>query len=269
MKAKRTITAENVIAIIGLFFALLLIACIGIRYKSGIVIKQQLPFWLPVSIVITVGGTIIAVASVFPINILKRVPKMIGMIFGQSKFNPYKYIEEMVRYCRIVSLKGILALEKSADECEDPFMKSALMLIVDINDKEKVQQMLDDAIDFSYERHEANILFWLKCSAIVSGIGIIGTIAGFINIFVTLDHTNSYSTAITDTGIVIALFTAIYCVLISIALFNVIASKLKALHDKELLCMQLVQEGTISIILRLSPQTVRERLENVLLSAKL
>ena len=79
---------------------------------------------------------------------VKNAPKTLGMVLKPKKYVPEKYIESMVEYAKIARTKSLLALEDSANECKDPFMKSSLMLIVDANDSDRVKEMLDDAIDF-------------------------------------------------------------------------------------------------------------------------
>lgn len=226
---------------------------------------KQLKGFLDIpSLAITVGGTIGGLIFMFPWSVLKRVPKMIGMVFKPKKYNPHDYIDEMVEYCKTARLKGILQLEESANECKDPFMKSALMLIVDANDSEKVQAMLDDAIDFMCERHEANISLWLKASASAPAFGMIGTLVGLINMLASLDPTNSNSAANLGAGMSTALVTTFYGCIMAHCLFNPIANQLKFVHNSELLCMQIVEEGALAIISGANPRYVQEKLEMML-----
>ena len=107
----------NITGIIGLVLALALIVVIGMAYgtdasgKKAIIVAQMINFWDPASVAITVGGTIGGVIFMFPAKILKNAGKMIGMVFNQRKYNPQDYIEDMVEYCKIARLKGILQLE--------------------------------------------------------------------------------------------------------------------------------------------------------------
>ena len=127
---------------------------IGLLIAFGLIIYgimsggQIMNFYDAASILIVVGGTIGAVIFNFPFSVLKTVPKMLKIAFVPKKYDPEKYIMEMVDHCKTARMKGILALEESANACTDPFMKSSLMLIVDANDSDKVKSMLDDSIDF-------------------------------------------------------------------------------------------------------------------------
>ena len=260
----------NITGIIGLVAALGLIAFIGMAYgtdangKPAVIMSQMMNFWDPASVAITVGGTIGGVIFMFPAKILKNAGKMMGMVFNQRKYNPNEYIESMVEYCKIARLKGILQLEESANECKDPFMKSALMLIVDANDSEKVQAMLDDSIDFMCERHEANISMWLKASSSAPAFGMIGTLVGLINMLAALDPTDSGSAASLGAGMATALITTFYGCIMANVIFNPIANQLKYTHNDEVLCMQIIEEGALAIISGANPRYVQEKLEMML-----
>lgn len=267
----------NVTAIIGLILALGLcffgmISASEAQPDGGskIIIKSEQAgnFFDIASILITVGGTIGAMVFAFPMSVLSKIPKMLGMVFHPKKFEPHKYIEEMVEYCKIARLKGILQLEESANECKDPFMKSALMLIVDANDSEKVQSMLDDAIDFMCERHDATSALWLKASGSAPAFGMIGTLVGLINMLKTMDPTDPTTAAGLGAGMATALITTFYGCIMAHALFTPIANQLKYVHNAELLCMQIVEEGALAIISGANPRYVQEKLEMMLPSGE-
>ena len=108
----------------------------------------------PPSLAITIGGTIGCLIASYPLSYLAGLGKRFKLVFMPKKFNPEKYIDDIVEYAKIARGRGLLALEESANQCTDQFMKSALMLIVDANDTAKVRGMLDDAISFMCERHD-------------------------------------------------------------------------------------------------------------------
>lgn len=256
----------NISGIIGLVLALVLIVLVGMAMDSQnqLNFSQLISFWNIPSVAITVGGTIGGLIFMFPVSVLKNVPKMIGMVFKPKNYDPKKYIEDMVEYCKIARMKGVLQLEESANQCEDPFMKSALMLIVDANDSEKVKSMLDDAIDFMCERHESNMLIWLKGSASAPAFGMIGTLVGLINMLAALNPNDPDSASNLGAGMSVALITTFYGCIMTNVLFNPIANQLKYLHNREVLCMQIVEEGALAIIAGANPRYVQERLEMML-----
>ena len=248
----------NISGIIGLVLAIGLIVW-GMMTGGDI-----MGFWDPPSVAIVLGGTIGAVVFNFPLSVLTKVPKMLKIAFFPKKYDPDKYINEMVDYCKTARMKGILALEESANACPDPFMKAALMLIVDANDSDKVQSMLDDSINFICERHENNYALWAKASAVAPALGMIGTLVGLINMLAALDPSDPNSAATLGAGMSTALVTTFYGCILAHLIFTPIGNLCKYNHNQEVLCLQIIEEGTLAIISGANPRYVEEKLRMML-----
>ena len=251
----------NISGIIGLLLA------IGLIIWGMVTGGDIMGFWDPPSVAIVLGGTIGAVVFNFPLSVLTKVPKMLKIAFLPKKYDPDKYIEEMVDYCKTARMKGILALEESANACPDPFMKASLMLIVDANDSDKVQSMLDDSINFICERHENNYALWAKASAIAPALGMIGTLVGLINMLAALDPSDPNSAATLGAGMSTALVTTFYGCILAHLIFTPIGNLCKYNHNQEILCLQIIEEGTLAIISGANPRYVEEKLRMMLPSS--
>lgn len=177
-----------------------------------------------------------------------------------KKFNPQSYIEQIVEFAKIARTKGLISLEDSANKCEDPFLKESLMLIVDANDLDKVKSMLDDATDFMCERHERGRLFFEKGMSVFPAFGMLGTLVGLVNMLKGMGADSSNLSS----GMAVALITTFYGSLFSNVLFSPIASSLKNSHEQELLCMQIIEEGVLSIAAGSNPRLIQEKLEFML-----
>ncbi len=220
------------------------------------------------SLAIVIGGTLGAVIFNYPVSVLKVLPKMLKLVFFTPKYDPEKYINQMVEHCKTARLKGILALEEAANACTDPFMKSALMLVVDANDSEKVKSMLDDSIDFMCERHESNFALFIKASAVAPAMGMVGTLCGLVNMLQTMDPTDPSSAASLGSSMSTALVTTFYGCILAHILFTPMGNQLKYVHNKEVLCMQIVEQGTLAIISGANPRYVEEKLRMMLPASK-
>ena len=213
------------------------------------------------SLAITVGGTIGCLIASFPGSFLKGVGKRLGIAIKPPKFDPKKYIDQIVEYAQIARSRGLLALEESANQCSDSFMKSSLMMIVDANDPEKVRGMLDDTIMFMCERHAQGRSFFEKGVGIFPAFGMLGTLVGLINMLASLDLSNPQ--ALTS-GMAVALITTFYGSLFANVVFAPLGAALKNAHDDELLCMQIVEEGVLAIAGGSNPRYIQEKLEFML-----
>ncbi len=248
----------NISGIIGLVLAIGLVVW---GCMSG---GDIMNFWDPASVAIVVGGTIGALIFTYPVSVLKNAGKMVKIAFMPKKYDPEKYIADMVEHCKTARMKGILALEESANACPDPFMKSALMLIVDANDSDKIKSMLDDSIDFMSERHESNFALWVKGSAVAPAMGMVGTLVGLINMLKSMDPTNPDSAATLGLSMSTALVTTFYGCILAHLIFSPIGNLCKYNHNQEILCLQIIEEGTLAITAGANPRYVEEKLRMML-----
>ncbi len=216
------------------------------------------------SLAITGGGAIACLIASYPLSYLAGVPKKLILAFLPKKYSPEKYIQQIVEYAQTARSKGLLALEESANQCPEPFMKSSLMLIVDANEPEKVRAMLDDAINFMCDRHENGRAFFEKGVALFPAFGMLGTLVGLINMLASMDSNPDGLAG----GMATALITTFYGSLFANVLFAPIGMALKNSHEDELLCMQIIEEGVLAIAAGSNPRYIQEKLEFMLPKSK-
>jgi len=214
----------------------------------------------PPGVAIVVGGTVATLVASFPMSTLKMLPKYIKIAILPPKYNPREYIDQIEVFATTARSKGLLALEDGANKCEDPFLKQALMLIVDANDPDKVRAMLEDSIEFTTERHGVAWSLCEKGAALSPAFGMMGTVIGLVIMLQALADGNA------DLGplMAVALITTLYGSLVANIVFAPLRSALKNSHDKEVFCMQLVVEGVMSIASGSNPRLIKEKLEFML-----
>lgn len=210
------------------------------------------------SLAITVGGTFGVLIAVSPLSFLKRVPKLFKIALLPPKYDPHKYIEQIVEYAKVARSKGLLALEDSANKCEDAFMKQGLMLIVDANDSGKVRQMLEDSLDLMAERHAEGSEFFGKGVSLAPAFGMLGTLVGLVIMLKNMSNGNL------GDAMAVALITTFYGSLFANVIFTPLESALKNTHNAEMLCMEIVVEGVMAIAAGSNPRVIQEKLEFML-----
>lgn len=254
----------NFSGIIGLLAGIGLIVY-GILGDGSGVLKDFLD---PPSAAITIGGTIACLLFSFPFSTIAKVPKLIWMVMKPPKYNPREKIDQIVEYCKIARSRGLLALENSAEECKDPFMKSSLLLLVDGTDAEKAQAILEDAIAFLDERHASARAVFDRGVQAAPGFGMIGTLIGLVNMLGNLGGDSADGADLIGKGMATALITTFYGSILSNLVFGPISSRLKTIHDQEVLCMEIIKEGVLAIQVGTNPRNVQEKLEFMLPKAK-
>ena len=216
-------------------------------------------FFDAASIFIVIGCTMAIVVASFPGDTLASIPKHFGVILNAGKFNPMKYIDQLVDLAQTARKNGLLALEGKANEQEDPFFKMAIMLIVDANDPDKVRAILENDIECMSARHEDAAALYDKASSVAPAFGMVGTLVGLINMLNNMELSGDGGSSIgKDMGT--ALITTLYGCILAHMIFGPIANNLRIRDGEEVLCKQIIVEGIMSIQSGENPKALREKL---------
>ena len=216
-------------------------------------------FFDAASIFIVIGCTLAIVVASFPPSTLSSIPKHFGIMLNTKKFNPMDIIDQLVDLAQTARKNGLLALESKANEQEDPFFKSAIMLIVDANDPDKVRAILENDIECMSARHEDSAALYDKASSVAPAFGMVGTLVGLINMLRSMDMSGDGGG---DLGgsMSTALVTTLYGCILAHMIFGPIANNLRIRDGEEVLCKQIIVEGIMSIQSGENPKSLREKL---------
>lgn len=214
------------------------------------------------SLIIVAGGTAAALIASFPFRVLKQIPKHLLIATSAKKYNAGKVIDTLVEMAGLARKNGLLVLEERANEEKDPFLKQSIMLIVDAMDAEKIREMLEGQLATMMDRHDEEISFYEKGSAIAPAFGMIGTLVGLINMLKDMDPASGSS----DIGVnmSIALVTTFYGCMLAHLFFAPLAKKLRIRNDEEMLFKQIIIEGVLSIQAGDNPRYLEEKLYSFL-----
>ena len=216
-------------------------------------------FFDAASIFIVIGCTMAIVVASFPGSTLASIPKHFGIMLNAKKFDPMKFIDQLVDLAQTARKNGLLALEGKANEQEDPFFKQAIMLIVDANDPDKVRAILENDIECMSARHEDAAALYDKAGAVAPAFGMVGTLVGLINMLNNMELSGDGGSSIgKDMGT--ALITTLYGCILAHMIFGPIANNLRIRDSEEVLCKQIIVEGIMSIQSGENPKALREKL---------
>lgn len=210
------------------------------------------------SVMIVMGCTIGGVIACFPASTLKSIPKHFKIMLNAKSNKPEFYIDQLIELAQRARKDGLLALEELANQQEDPFLKQAIMLIVDANDPEKVRSILENDVECMSARHDAAAAMYDKASSMAPAFGMVGTLVGLINMLQNMDPTSGSSTIGKDMGV--ALITTLYGCILAHMIFGPIAQNLRTRDEEEVLCKMIVIEGITSIQAGENPKSLKEKL---------
>lgn len=243
----------DITTILGLVIGVVLIVFVGIGpSKLG-------NFWDAQSVAIVLGGTLSAVIASYPVSMLKTIPKHMKMVIQGNKYNIGELVNTLEEMAQLARKNGLLALEEKANEIEDPFFKSAIMLIVDATEPEEVRSLLENEVDAMAARHDEGAGLYDKASAMAPAFGMIGTLVGLVNM---LKAMNIEEGGAGDLGpaMATALITTFYGCILANMIFSPIAKKLRIRNDDELLYKQVMIEGILAIQAGDNPKFLKEKL---------
>ena len=207
------------------------------------------------SIFIVFGGVIASTIVSYPMDSLKNLGKLIGNAFKAKKVDFQADIENIVKIANVARREGILALEETVNEMNDPFMQKGIMLIIDGSDPELVKSVLETELVFIRERHSSGQAILLQMSSFSPAYGMIGTLVGLINMLRKLDDPSTLGPSMA-----VALVTTFYGVVLANLLFTPFAKKLASQSADECLRKEMVLEGILSIQDGENPRIIREKL---------
>ncbi|WP_070042836.1 motility protein A [Robinsoniella peoriensis] len=255
----------DIMSIVGIVLAVLctLLGMVFDQETMKVMWSNMTAFFDVSSIFITVGGTIGVMMISFPGKNFLKVGKHLKILVKPRKYDPKQYIDKIVELALEARMKGLLSLEDKLHEIEDPFLHSSLMLVVDSVDVEKVRALMVSELEQLDERHALDREFYEKGASYAPAFGMIGTLVGLILMLGNMSDVDTLAS-----GMSTALITTLYGSILANIIFLPISTKLKARHDEEFLCKNLIMEGIIAIQEGDNPKFIEEKLYKLLPASK-
>ncbi|MBO8173007.1 MAG: flagellar motor stator protein MotA [Bacillaceae bacterium] len=219
----------------------------------------------PAAFLIIIVGTAASLFIGFPLEELKKFPKLIKIVFKKpdipSKPELIKLFVDLAGHAR---REGLLSLENKVEDLDDPFLKDGLMMIIDGSENDFVRDVLLEKIEAIEERHKAGALIFTQAGTYAPTLGVLGAVVGLIAALGNLDDIEvlGHSIAAAFVATLLGIFTGY-------VLWHPIANKLKRLSRQEVETKLLMVEGLLSIQLGMSPTNIEQKLSVFVSSSEL
>ena len=210
------------------------------------------------SALITFGGAFGAVLASCSMQDFIEGLKSIGLVFKVPNNDTIGTIKQIIDLSNVARKEGLLALEESANNLEEPFMKKGILLIVDGTDPELVRGILEAELVNTDARHQKNIGFWKQIGAMGPAWGMIGTLIGLVLMLMNMDPDKI------GPNMAVALITTYYGSVLANWVSAPIATKLGSLNDDEMQLKEIMIEGLLSIQAGENPRVIEEKLKSFL-----
>ena len=242
-------------SLIGIVSGLLLIV-------SAIVLGGDIHnFWNEAGVMIVAGGTIAATLLTFQLRDVWAAFKGAFFVFMHTKQDPSEMINTMLKICALSRRKGLLGL--SDVKTDSPFLKRACNLIADAATESVIRSSLRTEIDSLRMRHFIVQEVFRRMALYAPSFGLLGTLIGLIQMLSGLQDPSTLGT-----GMSTALLTTFYGSLLSTMVFLPIAGKLKSRTVIEVINLEIIFVGAISILQDNNTLSVYEKLSSFIAAAK-
>ena len=206
-------------------------------------------------IMIVLGGTIASTLLTFPLRDVIKAFQAAFFVLYERNIDPNYMVKTMIKLSIISRRQGLIALSKI--KTNHPILKKGCNLISDGAEENIIRNALRIEIDSLKHRHYNIQDIFIKMATFSPAFGMIGTLIGLVQMLNQLSKPSTIGPAMA-----VALLTTFYGVILSTLFFLPIAGKLKARTMTEVINMEIIFEGAISILQNNNPFMVFERLSS-------
>lgn len=225
----------------------------------GMALKGADPHALinPAAFLIIFAGTAAAIFNAFPMKDIKKFPKLLKIIFTGKKFTPKQQVLELfVSVAKSAKQEGVMAIEKRANEVEDPFIRSAMTMVADGFNADFIYNVIDAEIKQMEERHRSGAQIFAQCGMYAPTLGVLGAVIGLIAALGNLSDIDQlgHSIAAAFVATLLGIFTGYVC-------WHPFANKLKQINAEEVELKRMVLEGALALQEGASSIAIESRLQ--------
>ena len=211
------------------------------------------------SLILVCGMTSTVIFFAFPAGNVKQIIKIVKRAVFFSAPSTAKLIEDMVSYAEIARRDGILSLESTTKDIEDPFIVLGIQMAVDGTDPELIEQVLTNDLENLAERHDVGKALMDTIGKYAPAFGMIGTLVGLVIMLSNMDDP-----AAIGPGMAVALLTTMYGAIIANAAALPLADRLARRSAEEVLYRTIIIKGVMSIQSGDNPRIVEQKLRTYL-----
>jgi chemotaxis protein MotA len=207
---------------------------------------------------IVLGGTVGAVLVGTPFADVIAAVRELKYVFFDPAVSSQAMLEQLITFATKARRNGIVSLEEDVDRIDDPFLKKAINLAIDVAELTELKHTMH----LDQEMEERRLLSRAKVFESAGGysptIGIIGAVLGLIQVMKNLANIEEVGR-----GIAVAFVATIYGVGAANLLFLPAASKIRERVRRRMEMTELMLEGVAGIVEGMNPKMIRRKLESL------
>ena len=206
-------------------------------------------------IMIVLGGTLASTLFTFPLKDVIKAFQAAFFVLYEPNTDPNDMVKTIIKLSNISRRQGIFTLGKI--KTNNLILKKGCNLIADGAEEDVIRNSLRTEIESLKHRHFNIQDVFTKMATFSPAFGMIGTLIGLVQMLNKLSDPSTIGPAMA-----VALLTTFYGSILSTLFFLPIAGKLKARTMTEVINMEIIFEGAISMLQNNNPLMVFERLSS-------
>lgn len=235
--------------------------CLGLVLGAIMMGGSLIAFVDVPSILIVIGGVVLVTFVMFPMQTVFNSFKVAMKTLFSSAPEPTRIINQILDLANLARRESLVALEKAS--VDNDFLNKGILLVADGTEEGLLRSILETEIAFMRQRHSYGQSIMKAMGNMSPAFGMIGTLIGLINMLGALDDPSNIGPAMA-----VALLTTFYGAIMANVFFLPMATKLEARSAEEVLYMEIIVEGVVSILHGENPRLLQDKLEAFLMPAK-
>ena len=209
--------------------------------------------------IIVFGGTMGAVILSFTMEEIKKMPSFFKRVFVSKEINYLEIMESLVSTADRARREGLLSIENQLSSIDNEFMVRSLQVVIDGTDPELARGMLEMEIEAYEKEQKVGADMFNAAGGYSPTMGIIGTVMGLVHVLGNMSDPASLAPAIAA-----AFIATLYGVSFANVMWLPFGTKIKVKSGKEMLMMEMIMEGVLSIQAGENPRIISEKLATFL-----
>jgi len=217
-------------------------------------------FLQPTGAAIVLGGTLGVTLITTPGRSLLHSLRRVFDLIVAPEVKHEAVIEDIIFYARASRQRGgLLTIEPLLNNTNNLFLRDALQLAVDLNNRAEIQALLETSLRMEERKGEADAKALEVAGGFAPTIGIIGTVVGLIEVLRQFSNIQSVGS-----GIGTAFVSTIYGLALANLLLLPASHRIRARVAENFETQELIMEGVLAIVDSVHPSIIRARLNSFL-----
>ncbi len=214
----------------------------------------------PAAAIIILVGTSAAVMNSFPKNEFLNIPRVFKVLFRETgNSDASTTINKIVDMAQVARKEGLMALEQTAQNVDNKFMKKGIGMVVDGIQPEYVKDVLGTELECMEERHRAGASIFSTAGGAAPTLGVLGAVIGLIGALGNLNDTEKLGHMIAA-----AFVATLYGIFFGYVVCHPFSSRLKRKSQQEISNLNIILEGILSIQAGENPKSIEMKLVSML-----